>query len=73
MYSMSICACSKEALGCTHPTPLWNALPIIQLASVPIREMWRLGLETIMYPPVQIIQGVVDQRWIGTWEADQGV
>ena len=72
-YTMSICTCSKEALGCTHPTPLWNAFPIIQLASVPIREMWRLGLDTIMFPPVQIILGVVDQRWIRTWEAGQGV
>ena len=23
--------------------PLWDALPIVQLASVPVREMWRLG------------------------------
>ena len=26
-----------------------------------------------MYPLVQIIPGVVDQRWIGTWAAGQGV
>ena len=55
----------------THP--LWNALPVFQLASVPIQEMWRLRRDTIMYPPVQIIPGVVDQRWIRTWEAGQGV
>ena len=39
----------------THP--LWNALPFVHLASVPIREMWCLGRDTIMYPPVQIIPG----------------
>ena len=55
----------------THP--LWNALSIFQLASVPIQEMWWLGMDTIMYPPVQIIPGVVDQRWIGTRKAGQGV
>ena len=55
------------------PHPLWNALPIVQLASVPIREMRQLGMDTIMYSPVQIIPGVVDQRLIGTWEAGQGV
>ena len=48
-------------------------MPIVKLASVPIREKWRLGRDTIMYPPVQIIPGVVDQRWIGIWEAGQGV
>ena len=63
----------KRSLGLYPPHPLWNALPIIQLAIVQIREMWRLGMNTIMYPPVQIIPGVVDQRWIGTWEAGQGV
>ena len=26
-----------------------------------------------MYPPVQIMTKVVDQRWIGTLETDQGV
>ena len=35
--------------------------------------MWPLGRDTIMYPPVQIIPGVVDQSWIGTLEAGQGV
>ena len=35
--------------------------------------MWPLGRDTIMYPPVQIIPGVIDQSLIGTWEADQGV
>ena len=46
--------------------PLRNALPVFQPASVPIREIWRLRRDTIMYPPVQIIPGVVDQRWIRT-------
>ena len=50
------------------PHPLWNALPIVQLASVPIREMLCLERDTIMNPP-----GVVHQRWIGTWKAGQGV
>ena len=27
----------------------------------------------IMYRTVQIIPGVVDQSWSGTWEAGQGV
>ena len=63
----------KRSLGMYPPHPLWNALHIVQLASVPIREMWRLGKDTIMYPPVQIIQGVVGQRWIETWEAGQVV
>ena len=63
----------KRSLGLYPPRPLWNALPIVQLASAPIRQMWRLGRDAIMYPPVQIIPGVVDLRWIGTWEAGQGV
>ena len=34
----------------------------------------QLGVKPwIIYPPVQIIPGVVDQRWIGTSEAGQGV
>ena len=33
----------KRSLGLYPPQPLWNALPIVQLALVPIREMWRLG------------------------------
>ena len=28
------------------PHPLWNALPIVQLASIPIREIRRLGMDT---------------------------
>ena len=63
----------KRSLGLYPPHPLWNALPIVQLASVPIWEMWPLGRDTIMYPPVQIIPGVVDQSWFGTWVAGQGV
>ena len=55
----------------THP--LWNALPIVQPDCVQIWEMWRLGRDTIMFESVQIIRGVVDQRWIGTWEAGKGV
>ena len=47
----------KRSLGLYPPHPLWNALSIVQLASVPILEMWRLGRDTIMYPPVQIIPG----------------
>ena len=61
----------KRNLRLYTPHPLSNALPIVQLASVPIREMCRLGRDTIMYPPVQMIPGVVDQRWIGTCEAGQ--
>ena len=38
-----------------------------------MREMLRLGRDTIMYPPVRITPGVVDQRWIGTLKAGQGV
>ena len=63
----------KRSLGLYPPHPLWNALPIVQLASVPIWEIWPLGRDTIMYLPVQIIPGVVDRSWIGTWEAGQGV
>ena len=63
----------KRSLRLYPPHPLWNVLPIVKLASVPIWEMWRLGRDTIMYPPVQIISGVVDERWIGTWEAGHGV
>ena len=63
----------KRSLGLYSPHPLWNALPIVRLASVPIWELWPLGRDTIMYPPVQIIPGVVDQSWIGTWEAGSGV
>ena len=36
-------------------------------------SVYRLGIDTIIHPPVEIITGVVDQRWIGTWEAGQGV
>ena len=63
----------KRSLVLYPPHPLWKALSIVQLASVLIREMWRLGRDTIMYPPVQIIPGAVDQRLIGTWEAGQVV
>ena len=63
----------KRSLGLYPPHPLWNALPIVQLDSVPIQEMCRLGRDAIMFPPVQIIPGVVDQRWIGTLEAGQVV
>ena len=47
----------KRSFGLYPPHLLWNALPIVQLASVPIREMWRLGRDTIMNPPVQIMTG----------------
>ena len=40
---MSLFRMLKRSLGLYLPNPLWNALPIVQLASVPIREMWRLG------------------------------
>ena len=63
----------KRSLELYPPHPLWNQLPIFQKASVPIREMWWLGRDTIIYPPVQIVPGVIDQRWIGTWAAGQGV
>ena len=58
-----------------HPThPLCDALPSFdQLSSFRIRETWRLGKDIIMYPPVQIIPGVVDRRWIRTLKASQGV
>ena len=73
MHSMSLWRILKRSLGLYPSHPLWNVLPIVKLASVPIWEMWRLGRDTIMYPPVQIIPGVVDQRWIGTREAGQWV
>ena len=61
----------KRSLGLYPPRPLWKSLPIVQLASVPIRERWRLGRDTTMYPPVQIIPGVVHQSemdWdLGGW------
>ena len=63
----------NRSLRLYTPHPLWNALPNTKLASVPIQEMWQLGRDMIIYPPVQIIPGVVDQRWIGTSEAGQGV
>ena len=47
----------KRSLRLYPPHPLWNALPIVQQASVPILEMWRLGRDTIMYPPVQVVPG----------------
>ena len=55
------CACLKEAWGCTPPR-LVECIAIVQPASFPIREIWRLGRDTIMYPPAQIIQRVVDRR-----------
>ena len=73
LHSMSLLGMLKRGLGLYPPHPLWNALPIVQLANVTIREMWRTGRDANMYPPVQIIPGVVDQKWIGTWEAGQGV
>ena len=73
MHSKSLWRRLKRSLGLYPPHPLWNALPIVQLSSVPILEMWPPERDTIMYPPVQIIPGVVDQSWIGTWEAGQGV
>ena len=69
MHSMILLGMLEKSLGLYPPYPLWNALSIVQLASVPIREMWGLGRDTIIYPPVQIIPGVVDQRWIGTLKA----
>ena len=63
----------KRSLWLYLPHPLWIVLPIVQLAGVTIREMLWLGRDMIMYPSVQIITGVVDQRWIGTWEAGQGI
>ena len=48
---------------------LVECISIVQLASVPIKEIWPLGRDMFMYPPVQIIPGVVDQRWIGTQKA----
>ena len=73
MHSMSRSRMLKRRLGLYPPHPSWNALPIVQLASVQTREMWWLGRDTIMYSLVQIIPGVVDQRWIETWVAGQGV
>ena len=73
MHSISFLCMLKRSLGLYPPHPLWNALPIAQLSSVPIREMLWLGRDRIMYPSVQIIPGVVDQRWIGIREAGQGV
>ena len=70
---MSLWRMHKRSLGLYPPHPLWNALPIVQLASVPILEMWRFGKDTIMYPPAQIIPGGVDQRWIGVWESGHGI
>ena len=63
----------KRSFELYPPHPLWNALPIVQLARVSILEMWRPGRDTIMYPPVQIIPGAFGQTWIGTWETGQGV
>ena len=42
--------CLKEAWGCTPP--LVEYIAIVQPASVQIREMWQLGRDTIMYPPI---------------------
>ena len=73
MHYIGLLRMLKRSLGLYLPHPLWNALPIVQLASVSIWEMWRLGRDMIMYPSVLINKGVVDQRWIGTWQAGQGV
>ena len=49
-----------------YPThPLWNVLPIVQLDSVPIREMRRLGRDTIIYPPVKMIPGLKIRDGLG--------
>ena len=73
MHSSSLWRMLKRSPAMYPPHSLWNVLLVVQQASVPIWEMWPLVRDTIMYPPVQIIPGVVDQRWIGTWEAGQGV
>ena len=51
---LAFCACLKEAWGCTH-LRLVECTVTLQPASFPIWEMWRLGSDTIMYPPVQVI------------------
>ena len=53
--------------------PLVECIAYCLTSNFPIREMLRLGRDTIMYPPVRIPPGVVDQRWIGTLKAGQGV
>ena len=50
-----------------------ECIAIAQPASFRFRETWPLGNDTIMYPPAQIIQGVVDRRWIRTLKASQEV
>ena len=40
---MSLLCMLKRSLWLYPPYTLWNALPIVKLASVPIREVWRLG------------------------------
>ena len=68
----AFCACLKEAWVVRHPR-LVECIATVQPASFPIREMWRLGRDTIMYPPDQIIQGVVDWLLFRTRKASQGV
>ena len=47
----AFCACLKEALGFTPTPPLVECIIIVQPANVSIREMWQLGMDTIIYPP----------------------
>ena len=43
MHAMSLLRMLKRSLGLYPLHPLWNALFIVQLASVPIREMLTAG------------------------------
>ena len=73
MHSLSLLCMLKRSLGLYPTHPLWNALPSFNQLFFEIGETWPLGKDTIMYPPAQIIPGVVDRRWIRTLKASQGV
>ena len=46
----AFCPCLKEAWGCTPP--LVEYIAIVEPASIQIWEMWQLGRDTIIYPPI---------------------
>ena len=58
----------KRSLGLGPPQPLWNALHIVQLASVPIWKMLRLGSDQVPISQDNPKGGRSEMDWdLGGW------